>query len=149
MRRIRRLVVHCSATRPAVDIGAATIDRWHREMGWSGIGYHFVIRRDGTVEKGRPIERPGSHVKGHNADSLGICMVGGVDDRNRAADNFTHPQYAALRVLLEDLLADFPGADILGHRDLSPDANGDGKIDGRDWVKMCPSFDVRQWWGGH
>lgn len=146
MKKINKLVVHCSATRATADIGAADIRLWHKRQGWVDIGYHYVIKRDGTVEKGRADDRPGAHVAGHNSDSLGICMVGGVKaDGKTAENNFTDEQFAALGQLLDTLRASHPDATILGHRDLSPDRNGDGKVTPNEWLKQCPSFDVRAW----
>lgn len=142
----RKLVVHCSATRATSDIGRADIDLWHRRQGWRMIGYHFVIRRDGTLEIGRPEGEPGAHVSGHNADSIGICMVGGLGADGKGEDNFTPPQRATLRGLLVRLSRTYPDADVYGHRDLSPDRNGDGRVTKDEWVKECPSFDVRAWW---
>jgi N-acetyl-anhydromuramyl-L-alanine amidase AmpD len=136
MRKINLLVVHCSATPPDMDIGAAEIRRWHvNDNKWADIGYHHVIRRDGTIERGRAEATTGAHASGHNAASIGICLVGGVR-RNAgklvAQENFTPAQWTALRSLLEELLQRYPGARVLGHRD----------VDNR---KACPSFSVRDW----
>lgn len=129
------LVVHCAATRPSQDIGAADIDRWHRAQGWACIGYHFVIRRDGTVEEGRELEVIGAHVSGHNTNSVGICLAGGVTeaDVSVAENNFTPAQFASLKKLLLDLRKKYPKARIQGHRDF-PGVK-----------KACPSFEVKDW----
>lgn len=127
------LAVHCSATQPKSDIGAKEIRQWHREKGWIDIGYHFVIRRDGTVETGRPENTVGAHVEGYNSNSIGICMVGGIDAKGKAEDNFTSAQYAALADLLRKLKAKYTGVTIQGHRDF-PNVKKD-----------CPCFDVRLW----
>ncbi|QFP93709.1 endolysin [Ralstonia phage P-PSG-11-1] len=133
------LVVHCSATKPSADIGAADIDRWHRKQGWRCIGYHYVIRRDGTVEEGRDPEVIGAHVSGHNENSLGICLAGGVSEKdvNVAENNFTPEQFASLQRLLTDLRAKYPRAIIQGHRDFPGVA------------KVCPSFSVKDWLKGN
>jgi N-acetyl-anhydromuramyl-L-alanine amidase AmpD len=137
VRTIKNIVVHCSATRPEADIGAAEIRRWHVEdNGWRDVGYHYIIRRDGRVEAGRPVEQPGAHVAGHNADSLGLCLVGGLDANGRSAAEYAPAQWAALRRLLGRLKERFPEADILGHRDFPGVA------------KDCPCFDVRRWLAG-
>lgn len=130
------LVVHCSATRPSQDIGVMEIRKWHRARGWFDIGYHYVIRRNGDVETGRDLDRPGAHARGFNERSLGICMVGGVteDSINIAEDNFTPEQYESLYILINQLLTLSPTAEVLGHRDLP------------NVYKACPSFDVRDWW---
>lgn len=131
----KHITVHCSATRPSQDWGAKEIDRIHRmENGWLRIGYHFVIRRDGTVENGRPLTMQGAHVGGYNKDNLGICLIGGIDTSGKPEDNFTPAQKNALRGLIERLLKDYPRAEIKGHR---------------DWPgvrKACPSFEVKDWW---
>lgn len=133
MRPITALVVHCSATPAGKPFRAADIDRWHREKGWDGIGYHFVIPLDGSVEPGRPLEEIGSHVQGHNRDTIGICLIGGVDSTGKPAATFNERQYDALELQLRGLRARFPAAKILGHRDF-PNVK-----------KACPSFDVRAW----
>lgn len=135
MRPIDTLILHCSATPPDMDIGVAEIDTWHKAQGWKRIGYHFVIRRNGTVERGRPLAQIGAHVEGHNRRTIGICLVGGVRDhgaRPPAENNFTPAQWASLRTLVVDLLGRFPKAGVIGHHDVEPH-------------KACPSFDVRAW----
>jgi len=119
-----------------MNIGAAEIDRWHRQKGWRKIGYHFVIKRDGTIEPGRGLTEIGAHAAGYNSVSIGICLVGGVSEQDvkKAENNFTTPQMKALRYLLSNLLdISFPKAEVLGHRDLPGVA------------KDCPSFDVKKW----
>lgn len=147
MRPIELLVVHCSATRESQDISAADIDRWHRDKGWRKIGYHYVIRRSGEVQQGRQEHEAGAHVAGHNAKSIGICMVGGLAaDGKTPQENYTAAQYDALGELLDDLTYRFPRAKVLGHRDLSPDRNGDGRVSEREWLKACPCFDAGRWY---
>lgn len=135
MRLIKNLVVHCAATGPDLDIGVKEIDEWHRARGWSGVGYHYVIRHDGTIERGRPLEKVGAHVKGHNTYSIGICLVGGADDTGKPEANYTAAQYASLRLILDGLVRRFPDSNILGHCDFPGVA------------KACPSFDVNDWLG--
>lgn len=125
------IVVHCSATPPSMDIGVKEIRRWHRDQGWLDVGYHFIIRRDGNVEFGRNLNAMGAHVKGHNADSVGLCLIGGVDTSNNPDDNFTQIQRETLLHLLRFLTKLYPEAKVVGHRDL-------------DENKACPSFDVKQ-----
>lgn len=133
MRPITALVVHCSATPAGKPFRAADIDRWHREKGWAGIGYHFVIPLDGSVEPGRPLEEAGAHVEGHNRDTIAICLIGGVDASGKPANTFKDCQFDALEMQLRALRSRFPRAKILGHRDF-PGVK-----------KACPSFDVRAW----
>ena len=130
---IKYIVVHCSATKANMDIGLAEIDEWHRARGWSGIGYHGVIRRNGTLESGRPLDVPGAHAKGHNHESIGVCLVGGLDSNGRPENNFTEAQFETLRLIIGGFRKHFPAAEVLGHRDLPHVA------------KDCPCFDVREW----
>lgn len=149
MREINMIVVHCSATPPNMNIGAAKIKEWHTNINkWSDIGYHYVITRDGTIEEGRPVDRPGAHARGFNADSIGVCLVGGVDVNGEADCNFTRAQWVALGSCLDTLANSYGPAKIVGHRDLSPDKDGDGIIDANERLKACPSFDVAAWIGG-
>lgn len=147
MKRIvtRYIVIHCSATKPSADIGADEIDKWHTQRGWRGIGYAAVIRRSGRIEFGRHFDEIGAHVRGHNEHSVGVCMIGGTDEHGRAQNNFTPEQFAGLRMILGVLSSAYPGAQILGHRDLSPDLDGDGTVERHEWLKECPCFDVRAW----
>lgn len=129
------LVVHCTATPPQMDIGVAEIRPWHRKMGWIDIGYHFVIRRNGTVETGRPLNTVGSGVLGYNLNSVHISLVGGTDKNNaKAENNFTLAQFDALEAKLKELLITYPNAVVQGHRDFPKVA------------KDCPSFDAKKWW---
>lgn len=142
---IHTIVIHCSATRETDDITSKDIDQMHRDRGWSMIGYHRVIRLDGTIESGRPLERRGAHVRGNNTNTIGICMVGGLDVWGRPKDTFTPQQYHALLYEITQLLNQLPNAKkICGHRDFSPDLNGDGLITPDEWIKQCPCFDVAE-----
>ena len=135
MRTITLIVIHCSAVRPYQTSSATEIDLWHKARKdrngrpWKGIGYHYVVRRDGTVEMGRPIEEQGSHCYPHNRHSIGICYEGGLNELGKEVDTRTPEQKRVLRELIEKLHRQFPKALIVGHRDLSP---------GRG----CPCFDV-------
>jgi N-acetyl-anhydromuramyl-L-alanine amidase AmpD len=117
-----------------MDIGVIEITEWHVANGWSTCGYHYVIRRDGTIEPGRHERLPGAHVAGHNADSLGICLVGGINDKGQPDSNFTRAQWAALDHLVSQLVSQYPGATVSGHRDWTD-------------AKACPSFNASAWWG--
>lgn len=121
MRSITLIVIHCSAVRPHQSSSAAQIDQWHRERGWKhGIGYHYVVRRDGQIEPGRPEHMVGAHCLNHNAHSIGICYEGGLNIRGQPADTRTEAQRTALRHLLEELHRAYPRALIVGHHDLDP-----------------------------
>lgn len=132
MRTINKIVIHCSATPPDMDIGALTINSWHIQRGWSRIGYHAVIKRNGRIEDGRSIEVAGAHVKGYNAYSIGVCMIGGVDKDGKPEANFTAAQYESLWNLVSSYRDEFPEAEILGHRDLNSH-------------KECPCFNVKEY----
>lgn len=141
---IDSLVIHCSATRAGQDVRAADIDKWHKERGFAMIGYNYVIDLDGTVEIGRPLTMVGAHCKGWNDRSIGICYVGGLDKNGNPKDTRTPAQKEAMNRLVYDLLEAYPTiTQILGHRDTSPDLNGDGTITPNEWIKACPCFDVR------
>jgi N-acetylmuramoyl-L-alanine amidase len=128
------IVIHAADTYKRMDIGAKEIDRWHRDRGFfNGIGYHFVIRRNGLVEKGRPQDSLGAHVEGYNSRSLGVCMVGGRSDKDTPEDNFTKEQYKSLLDLVIQLKHTYPKAIVLGHRELNKH-------------KACPCFDAVAWW---
>lgn len=145
MQLITDIFIHCSATPPTSDIGADDIRAWHtapppKGNGWVDIGYHYVIRRDGTVDKGRDLDGDGNpendvgaHVYGHNRGTLGICLVGGIDQRGQPDCNFTRHQWAALDALMIDLTRRHPQARVRGHRDA-------------DRGKACPTFDAAAWW---
>ena len=121
MRIITFIVVHCSAVRPDQTSSAAQIDTWHRQRGFKlGIGYHYVIRRNGDIEHGRPEYMVGAHCLNHNSHSIGVCYEGGYDARGQPADTRTPEQKAAMRRLLEDLHRRYPRALIVGHHDLDP-----------------------------
>lgn len=152
MRNIDTIVIHCAATREGVDIDAATIRNWHTQpvskggRGWNDIGYHYVIRLSGYVQLGRPLEVIGAHVAGFNTGSIGIVYVGGVNGRGVPADTRTPVQIDAMATLVRDLCHRFPTIKrICGHRDLSPDRDGDGVVEPNEWLKACPSFDVAAW----
>jgi N-acetylmuramoyl-L-alanine amidase len=127
------IVIHCTATPEGRDVTAKDVDRMHRQRGFNGIGYHYVVRLDGTIEVGRPEDAIGAHVEGHNSTSIGISYVGGVDanDINKAEDTRTEAQKKALLKLIKQLREKYPKAQVLGHRDF-PGVK-----------KACPCFDAK------
>lgn len=127
-----QIFVHCSATKATMDVGVREIRQWHKEQGWLDVGYHFVIRRDGTVEAARDQDAVGSHVKGYNSTSVGVCLVGGIDAKGNPEANFTPAQMQSLRSLLVELKVQYSGAVLMAHHDVAP--------------KACPSFDLKRWW---
>lgn len=132
MRQINYIIIHCSATKAGQDFHAKDIDKWHRERGFNEIGYHKVIDLDGTVENGRSISKIGAHCAGHNADSIGICYIGGLDKNGKPADTRTEDQKIALKATVEYFKARFPNAKVVGHRDM-PNVHKD-----------CPCFDAKE-----
>lgn len=129
MRKIDTIIIHSTATPAGRAVTVADVTRWHRERGFATIGYHFLVGIDGTVYKGRPMAQVGAHCRGHNAHSIGIAYVGGaLADCRTPADTRTPEQCLALRTLVGELLRRFPGAKVVGHRDLAPTG--------------CPGFDV-------
>ena len=141
-RKINLIVVHCSATRVDRDYTPDQLERDHRARGFNSAGYHFYIRKNGYVHPLRPLEMIGAHVLGYNRDSVGICYEGGIGTGRKPADTRTAEQKASLLRVLKELRGIFPNAEILGHRDLSPDLNGNGVIEPHEWIKMCPCFDA-------
>lgn len=130
MRKIKEIIIHCSATPEGKDFTVSDIDRWHKQKGWRGIGYHYVIYRDGSVHLGRNETEIGAHCIGHNANSIGICYIGGcAKDRKTPKDTRTPEQRLALRNLVNQLKSKYPNATIHGHREFA--------------AKSCPSFDVK------
>lgn len=127
------IVIHCADTYPDMDIGVKEIDRWHRARGFLMVGYHFVIRRDGSVETGRHVDEAGAHVAGANHRSVGICVVGGKSrDNDGPENNFTEAQWNTLSLVVGEMLAKYPTAKVVGHNELNKG-------------KACPTFDVQQW----
>lgn len=130
------ILIHCADTMATMDIGAKEIRRWHKDKGWSDIGYHFVIRRDGRVEPGRPINAQGAHEQSRNRDSIGICLVGGRSKTGAPQDNFTPAQKGSLAVLIKHLRAAYPRAVVSGHNHWEPS-------------RGCPAFDWRLFCAKH
>lgn len=137
-RVITRIVVHCSATRADQDFTVDDVWRWHTQPkpkgnGWRRGGYHRVIHRDGEVRQMEDDEWVSNGARGFNANSIHICLIGGVDENGRSKDNFTEAQKEALCRELKRYAEEHPGAAVCGHRDLDP---------GKD----CPSIDVQAFW---
>lgn len=128
MRQIKNIVIHCTDSPDDLDIGRKEIDKWHKDRGWSGIGYHFVVRRSGVIEVGRLLDVTGAHVRGHNRGSIGICWVG--------RDRPTVKQYKSLLELATALtrLYKLPWDTVFGHTELDP-------------MKTCPNLDMNRFRG--
>lgn len=136
MRKINKIIIHCSATPEGKDYTVQQIRQWHttpkpKGNGWRNIGYHFVIYRDGSIHVGRPVEHIGAHTSRYNANSIGICYIGGcAADGKTPKDTRTEAQRHALVALVRDLKAKYPSATVHGHNEF---AN-----------KACHSFNVQK-----
>ena len=134
MRKITEIILHCSATAEGLDFSVRDIRAWHKAQGWADVGYHYVVRLDGTVQEGRPLDQAGAHCKGHNAASIGICYIGGLAaDGRTPKDTRTTAQRAALRALVTRLQRQYPAATVHGHNEFA--------------AKACPCFNVREEFG--
>lgn len=142
MRKVTEIIIHCSATAPgwmaglSVDEQAAEIDRWHKANGWSGIGYHYVVGRDGTIATGRDIELDGAHVAGRNTGTIGICLIGGRGSSatDQPEQHYTTEQLDAARDLVDSLRTRFGPVPVTGHNQFS--------------AKACPGFNAPRWMAG-
>lgn len=130
MRKIDEIILHCTATPEGREVTVAEIDSWHRQRGFDGIGYHYIVHLDGTVEAGRPLAEVGAHCKGHNSRSIGIAYVGGCDRAGNPKDTRTDAQRKSLRLIVSHFLDYYPGATVHGHREFAD--------------KACPCFDVQR-----
>jgi N-acetylmuramoyl-L-alanine amidase len=140
MRTIKFLVVHCTATAQNATIKA--LQNGWKALGWSRPGYHYVVFPDGSYRALLDIELPSNGVAGFNANSIHVSYIGGVGPDGKPADTRTDAQKATLLRLLTENKKRFPAAKILGHRDFSPDKNGNGKVDYWERIKECPCFDA-------
>lgn len=124
MREINKIIVHCSDTPKGRNDDVEDIRRWHKNRGWSDVGYHYVITLDGTIQEGRKEEIKGAHCEGNNSDSIGICYIGGKE-----GDTRTTEQKVSLVYLIGYLKNKHKGAIVYGHKDFS--------------TKLCPQFDAK------
>lgn len=131
MRAINKIIIHCSATPEGRTVTVKDIDGWHRQRGFNGIGYHYVVYLDGSVHAGRPLETAGAHCQGQNQNSIGVCYIGGCDKTMKPKDTRTAAQKASMVNLIKSMKALFPGATVHGHKEFA--------------AKACPSFDVKKW----
>ena len=133
MRKIDKIIVHCSGTPELKDFDVKDIRDWHvNGNNWSDVGYHFIIKLDGTIQDGRPIKKIGAHVKGKNRSSIGICYIGGMNrDMTNWQDTRTKKQKESLLLLINDLKKRFPNTIVYGHKDFTN-------------KKLCPSFNAKQ-----
>lgn len=156
MRKVNRIVLH--ATSGWNDQTTKSIkDYWKNTLGWKSVGYHKLINNDGTIENLAPLSAITNGVQGFNSDSVHICYKGGLVSTSKNSKGKVVYEYGdtrtkaqkdgflqAIKEVFEELkkYQDVDDIIILGHRDLSPDLNGDGKIESREWVKVCPTFNA-------
>lgn len=141
MRNIKYLVVHCTASPPTQKI-KDILDYWRVALGWKYPGYHVIVDTEGGAHELQNIAEPANGVKGFNANSIHISYIGGVDVHGKAMDTRTPQQRETILRYLRDWKREFPRAKILGHRDFSPDKNGNGRVDPWERIKECPSFNA-------
>jgi N-acetylmuramoyl-L-alanine amidase len=143
-REVDLIVIHCSATKENTDYTREELERDHRARGFAKGGYHRYITKDGAVHKLREFFEVGAHVAGHNSRSIGICYEGGLDERGKPKDTRTEAQMEALIKTITEAVSYGNGKvkRIVGHRDLSPDTNGNGIVEPHEWVKLCPCFEA-------
>ena len=152
MRKLTRLVIHCSATPNGRHHTVEDIDLWHRANKWfrnsaaakecgnpqlTSVGYHRIIYTDGLRVQGRCFQEVPVSVRGWNSDSVALCMIG--------TNKFTQAQWDSLKLEVLFLASELGIQTIQGHRDLSPDKDGDGVLEKHEWLKDCPGFDVAEW----
>ena len=146
MRIITHIVIHCTAS--PQSWGVRELMAEFKAKGWQSPGYHYAILADGTIRQLHPLGLVANGVKGYNQGSIHVAWVGGIDRYGKATDNRTEAQRDSLRRIVDSLHSSYPQAVICGHRDLSPDRNGDGKVTRDEWVKQCPCFDVKEFLKG-
>lgn len=141
MRDIKYIAVHCTAGHQTQTI--ADLQAEFRRKGWKNPGYHYVVAPDGKITQLLDEDRVSNGVRGYNQTAINVAYIGGIDAEGKATDNRTEPQKKALAKLLRLLRSRYPDAVILGHRDFSPDVNGNGVVDSWERIKECPCFDAK------
>lgn len=139
----KQIILHCTASKEGVSMTPEQIHQSHLKNGWAGIGYHYVIGLDGTIYECREDSTIGAHAAPQNHNSIGIVYVGGLDVNGKAKDTRTDEQKESIIQLINYLLDKYPTiTEIKGHRDISPDKNGNGIIEPSEWIKSCPCFNA-------
>lgn len=133
MRKIDKIILHCTATKDDHDVSVHDIDIWHKARGWKMCGYHFLVRLDGEIERARPIDMVGAHARGFNKTSIGIAYAGGIDKYGNAVNTMSKAQTDSMFVLIDSLAVIFGSLELIGHNDVTD-------------RKTCPNFDVSEWW---
>ena len=142
MRKIKYIAVHCTAGSQKSTVNDLMAE--FKKKRWKAPGYHYVITADGKIHQLLDTEKVSNGVKGYNSVTVNIAYTGGMD----GVDNRTDEQKKSLVVLLKLLRKRYPDAVIQGHRDFSPDRNGNGKIEKNEWIKKCPGFDAKSEYKG-
>lgn len=146
MRTINYIAVHCTATSQQATI--KELEQAFKARGWKNPGYHYVVAADGTISQLLTEDLISNGVKGYNAITVNVAYIGGIDAKGKPVDNRTDAQKESLIKLLRILHKKHPKAVIQGHRDFSPDLNGNGKIEPGEYIKACPCFDAKKEYGG-
>lgn len=141
MRQIKYIAVHCTTGSQKQTINDLKVE--FKKKGWKYPGYHYVISPDGTITQLLDEILVSNGVKGYNSVSINVAFIGGIDSNGKAVDNRTEAQKASLLSLLRHLHKKYPSAVIQGHRDFSPDTNGNGVVDSWERIKECPCFDAK------
>ena len=141
MRTIKRIFVHCTASHQTATVN--DIKSEFRRKGWKNPGYHYIVDPGGAIHQLLYDDKVSNGVRGYNSTAINVAYIGGIDAEGKGTDNRTEPQKKALVKLLKLLRSRYPNAEILGHRDISPDTNGNGIVDSWERIKECPCFDAK------
>lgn len=141
MRKIERIFVHCTASQQTKT--ADDIKKEFKNKGWKNPGYHYVIDVNGEIHQLLEEEKISNGVQGYNQTSINVAYIGGIDEKGKGIDNRTYEQKKSLKSLISELKEKYPNAEVLGHRDISPDKNGNGIVDPWERIKECPCFNVK------
>lgn len=146
MRKIERIFVHCTASHQTASVN--DIKNEFKRKGWKNPGYHYIVDPGGAIHQLLDDDKVSNGVRGYNQTAINVAYIGGIDAEGKATDNRTEPQKKALAKLLRLLRSRYPDAVILGHRDISPDTNGNGIVDPWERIKECPCFDAKTEYAG-
>lgn len=141
MREIKYIVIHCTAGNQNQSTESIK-SYWKNNLKWKNVGYHILVNADGTYDRLANDLIVTNGVAGYNSNSIHISYKGGVDSKGKAVDNRTKEQKETLITLVRTFKSRYPNAKVLGHRDFSPDKNGNGKVDYWERIKECPCFDA-------
>lgn len=146
MRTIKRIFIHCTAGNQSQTVEDLKAE--FRSKGWKNDGYHIVVMPNGRAERLLPDNEISNGVQGYNSTAINIAYVGGIDEKGKAVDNRTPEQKETLKRLVSEYRAKYPKAEVMGHRDISPDKNGNGIVDPWERIKECPCFNAKTEYAG-